>query len=276
MLPFKLSCIYPYPNVSVQNLPKLFLWAPALVGLLAIWLFYTARYTRKILFGGMFFFLAILPVLQIIPFGNALAADRYTYVASIGLFYLLAEGFIWLFARPWRYCRLVRYTLVFLLALIATTMCFFTWERAKIWNNSLTLFEDVLEKYPGSYLAYNNIGVAYLDRKEYSRAISNFKQAAKIDPKSPFAYINLCNTNNLIGNYHLAKMFGWKAVMLAPGNAMAYFNLANAYSALGKDEKAQLLYRKAISIKKDYAEAYQNLAAIYADKGEIDKAIEIV
>ena len=47
------------------------------------------RHNRTILFGSLFFLFTIFIVIQITPIGNAIIADRYTYIPYTGLFFII-------------------------------------------------------------------------------------------------------------------------------------------------------------------------------------------
>jgi len=61
--------------------------------------FIISTFLRKTIFGIGFLPFTVFLVLQFLPVGDAVMADRYSYVPSIGLFYLAGEGFYWLWSR---------------------------------------------------------------------------------------------------------------------------------------------------------------------------------
>jgi hypothetical protein len=97
--PHNLSVLYPYPEEL-----KLYHWLSfgLVILLLAGFLYlivkkYPFTVPQKIyLFGFLFFAVNIFLVLQILPVGDAVMADRYTYVSYIGLFIII--GF---FLKDW-------------------------------------------------------------------------------------------------------------------------------------------------------------------------------
>ena len=104
--PVKLSCIYPYP--ALNHIPFVFFVSPVVVAVCAGLVIFSRRYTRIVIFGTLFFLAAIFPSLQVVPVGSAFAADRYTYLPSIGLFYIAAEGFVILMRKQWKYGRIIK------------------------------------------------------------------------------------------------------------------------------------------------------------------------
>ncbi|MDP4267514.1 MAG: glycosyltransferase family 39 protein, partial [Bacteroidota bacterium] len=77
LLPYNLSAFYPYPNQVSGTLPFKFLIAPVFVFAIFGLIFWSKKYTKIIIFGFLFYLLNILQVLQILPVGNAIAAERY-------------------------------------------------------------------------------------------------------------------------------------------------------------------------------------------------------
>lgn len=273
IMPLKLSCVYPYPSQPVALLPVTFLISPVIVSFFIFVLYRSARYTRKAVFGMLFFVITIaVPGFQIIPMGGSLASDRYTYVAAIGIFYLIGEFLAYLYRNNIKYIKWIS-----VLILIISTAWFsaISWRRCGAWKDGFTLFSDALSKYPNS-LAYNNRGTAYIDRGEFEKAAQDFKKAIWINPKYAPSYVNLCNVYNRMHLNRDAVMAGKKAVELAPDDAKAYFNLGNAYADMNKAGEAVAAYRKALQIRWDYAEAYNNLATIYVIAGENKKAIALL
>src|SRR5690606_33557210 len=80
-------------------LPLKFTIAPAVVIALGILTWLSTRFTRGILFAMLGYLFCILPVLQILPVGEAIASDRYFYVSSIPLFIGIAWAIQSVFIR---------------------------------------------------------------------------------------------------------------------------------------------------------------------------------
>ena len=92
-LPIKLSCLYPYYNFEYN---PTYLYSIIAVILLTLIVALSVKYTRKLLFGAFFFLIALLPILQFIPNSSIIVADRYTYIPSIGIFFIIAIFIYWL------------------------------------------------------------------------------------------------------------------------------------------------------------------------------------
>ena len=306
LVPLNLSCLYPYPNMA-QGLPVSFYAAAMLALVLLAAVAYAVRYARTISFGALFFLITIAPVLQLVPIGQAMAADRYTYIPAIGLLYLVAEGF----ARLWgsggeaaqKRNRLLLAAAIFTCAML----CVLTWQRCLVWKDGVTLWNDVIRNYPldpvayhnralafkdaGNYEraiadfttalsinpqfidAYNNRGLAYKNKKEFKKALADFDTALSLSPRYAKAWCNRGLTCTVIGEYQRAIADLNQALALDPQFAIACYNRGNAYAAIAENDRAIADYTQALSIDPCYAEAYNNRANLLLKKNAYDQAI---
>ena len=93
LAPFKLAGLYPPPPEFKINISQL------ITPLIIIIVLVSLQHTRKIFFGWWFFIISFLTVIQIKITGAALVADRYTYLSSIGLFYIIAEFIVYIYRK---------------------------------------------------------------------------------------------------------------------------------------------------------------------------------
>lgn len=102
--PYKLSYLYPFPSVIGQPLPSWLLIYPLLivVAISSLWN-YLARWYMA--FCLLFFGIHIGVALHIIPLSRfAVVADRYVYLSSIGITFIIAYFIVWscLHYTKWR------------------------------------------------------------------------------------------------------------------------------------------------------------------------------
>ena len=139
VLPFNLSAFYPYPVKSGGTIPAIYYSYIFLTALVAVLVYFSSRYSKKIPFGSGFFLLTIILVLQLFPVGSAIIADRYSYLSSIAILYLVAEGIVFLWSRKQK---------IFAIGILSLFSVFYsakTYSRCKVWENNLTLWTDVIE-----------------------------------------------------------------------------------------------------------------------------------
>jgi len=185
-LPVQLSAFYPYPQPSAGGglPPSLWLYVP--VPLAAAWACITAlRRSRLVAFGMLFFAVNIVFVLQLLPVGLAVMADRYSYVSSVGVFLLIAAGYKQaarkLSSRP-AACLMTVY-----LAILA----FFSFQRCAVWKDSFTLWSDVAAAYQYSPVVWNNLGNARsIMLSDFEGAIADYSRALELSPHFYRAFNN--------------------------------------------------------------------------------------
>jgi tetratricopeptide (TPR) repeat protein len=276
VLPLNLSCIYPYPE-GVSYIPQWKLLGPGVLVILGIlciiFLGKKTQYRDTLLFGCLFFLVTILPVLQILPVGQVIAADRYTYIPAIGIFFLAGRGISYLYENKIQYSLTLKTFSSVLFAGIVIVLGILTWERCHVWRDSITLWSDVLEKYPNSSTAYNDRGGAYLAKKEYQNALYDFTQAIKITPHYAQAHNNLCYTYRMLSENEKAIVHCKKAIEIDPILVESYANLGNMYASTGKYEEAIMMYKKAIEKKIDFR-VYNDLCTVYRTTGRYKNGIE--
>jgi len=269
ILPIKLSCIYP----SIKGMEGLwsYIYLHLIIGILAAGIIW-GRHNKSIPFGIFFFFATILPVLPI-----KIVADRYTYIPSIGLFFIAAKGFSWLYRSARERIKIVKNIAATLLIVILGTFSFLTWERCQDWRSSLSLWNNVLKNYPNTPIAYNNLGEAYLRMGDYEKAISNYNQALKMNPefrRANYFFVNRGSAHLMMGDYEKAIADYHQALRIKPNDANAYHNRGTAYLYKGDVEMAIADFNNALEINSQYAEAYFNKALACEKIGRNQEAIE--
>ncbi|MGB3340576.1 MAG: tetratricopeptide repeat protein [bacterium] len=263
VLPVRLSAIYPYPNLSGSTLPMIFYVSPLIVIGLIILASYVGKRSRKILFGSAFFLFNIVTVIGIIPLaGDAIAADRYTYIPSIGISFLIAAGFYYLYKKKSIDLKFHKHILLLILISVLAIFSILTWQRCKVWKNDMTLWEDALSKYP-SPVAFNNRGLAFYEKKQYEKAIKDFNNALDMDSEYSTAYYNRANAYDAKVDYHRAIADYSKAIGLNPKAAKAYNNRGLTYGRVDQYQRAIDDFTEAVRIDPTYALAFNNRGMIY-------------
>lgn len=264
--PTNLSVIYPYP----QNKTISIIFGYVFIALLGFIIYKLIKIKNKnLLFGIVFFIINLIVVLQFVPFGEVLTADRYMYFAIIGLSIVLFS----LLKIPNKYIGIT--SLVLIIGLGS-----FTFLRLNVWKNSIALYEDILVKNPRSYIALNSLGAEYMKKKEYAlaekyynksiyensnsyksfynrallysiknetkKAISDYTKSIELANYYK-AYVGRATIYYLIKDFSKAINDAEKALVLNPNNAKANFVLANCYDDLNQLDKALYYYNLAIS-----------------------------
>lgn len=268
VFPVGLSAFYPYPNGINNAIGGIFLPSLPLLLAVSVAVIISARYTRKAVFGAIFFLVVIFPVIKVIPLGRAITADRYVYIAYIGLFYIIAEGLCCLSRKGGLYKTAV-------IVLSAAFICFFsflTWQRCSVWKDDISLWNDALKRYPSTE-AYLGRGIAHANAGRIDEAMRDYNKALEIDPYFSDIYTNRGNLYAARAELDKAVEDYSMAIRLSPGAYKPYYNRGVIYNRTGDYGKSIPDFSEAIKLKPDCVEAYCSRGASFGNIGEEDKAI---
>lgn len=249
--PLHLSALYPFPVNPDKGLIIQFYLSFLVVLGIVIAVFYSRKFSKKVVFGSLFFLITILPVLQIISIGNIIVAERYTYVPVIGICFIVAEGLIYLQKKTFWKNGFIKTMVVAGFIAIIFIYGSITYQRCGIWKDSLSLWNDVLKRHQ-CWLAYYNRGVAWNIKGDPVNAITDYTAAIALRPSYIDAYNNRGNAYDDIGDHDRAIEDYNQLIILKPNFAKAYFNRGLAYFAKGEIEKAVVDMEEALTLDPDY------------------------
>jgi tetratricopeptide (TPR) repeat protein len=122
--------------------------------------------------------------------------------------------------------------------------------------------------------AYNYLGFVYFGEGKVDEAIKYYHKALDnelyLNPQD--AHMNLGLAYLSRQEYRKAMLQLEEAVRLVPDFAAAYNNLGKAYEGLGQYDKARFNYEKAVEFNPQYADAYLNLGKLLYRSGERKRA----
>jgi tetratricopeptide (TPR) repeat protein len=120
--------------------------------------------------------------------------------------------------------------------------------------------------------AYTARATGYYRKNDYDRAIADYTEAIRIDPKYAIAYDNRGNVFHRKGDYDRAIRDYDEAIRLAP-LAATYASRGLAYRNKGNFDRAIADYTEAIRLDPKLAEAHHNRGVAYLNKGDYDRAV---
>ena len=257
IFPGNLSVFYSYPaNLNTISIIGII----TLIFLIAVIYFIVKNKKWHTMFSVSFFLVNIFLVLQIIPFGDAITADRYMYIPIIGLSLLL----IYLFIK-------LEINKMFLVLLIMV-LPFLSVLRASLWEDNILLLKNSLKKNPTSIIPLNSIGVIYMERNDFKNAFNYLNKTINYSPNYYKGYYNRGLLNGKIGNYKNAISDFSKAIELTD-YYKAYVGRGNSYLMLKDYSKAFSDAEKANSLNKNNPRTLFLLANCYDDLNQFEKAI---
>jgi tetratricopeptide (TPR) repeat protein len=263
LLPINLSILVPLPTKIDNLLPTAYYFTPLILVFLTFLVWYFDKHRKFVIFGLGFFLVNIALVIQIVPYGQVIVADRYTYLSHISLFLLLGYA---LFEFNKLYPKLRNYVgaLVFAFAVVCVGMTFW---RNQIWRNSRTLWSDVIDKNPTYYLPYAGRGGYYYERGNYDAALADYKKAVSFKPNNGSVYNNTGLCYYIAKDYKRALENFSVAIQYDTKDAEIFNNLGNAYYMLQDYKEAIKIYDKVLQLNQQHASAYHYRGLCHALSG---------
>ncbi len=267
VVPIKLSVFYPYPETLDKINSPLVYAAPVIVAALAA-LVFKYRKNRVLVFGALFFCVTIALVIQLIPVGTAVRADRYSYVSLIGL--LIFAGY--LFALIYEARPAQQKALTALAGLYFVIIGGLTFSRTTAFKDSLAVYNDALENYP-SFMIYNNRGVIFFNNKQYKEALADFEEVEKIKPAFPNIWYNSGYAWQQLGNMPKALEHYSRALKADPKNTDILSKVQAIHTTQNDLATALGDANKILELKPDLVEAYFNRAELLGRMGRTKEAV---
>jgi protein O-mannosyl-transferase len=265
ILPINLSAYYFCPNKAT-----LLQWFCFII-LLIIFLL-SVRYRKRIspsrlsVFAFCFYLANIVFLIQLIPLGNVLMADRYIYLSSIGFFLLVAMFIVQLAGK---------FSIVYLfLGISLVLLGFKTHERIKVWNNSMVFWSDLIEKNNNLPFAWFSRGLYKESQGDNEGAMNDFNMAIQLHPNYKEVYYEKSNIFLRMGKKQLAMDNILKAIFIDPKFYDAYLLRGNLKNETGDYQGAIEDFSKVIQLKPDYAIAFFNRGNILREKGDLKSAMD--
>jgi Flp pilus assembly protein TadD len=267
--PVNLTFSYPRWTINPVN-PLAYGWLAAGIAL-CIAIYFARRFVGRSVEVAILFYVATLsPLLGFImlyTFRYTFVADHYQYVASIGLFALVAAG-IAIACKTKPLLKLAGSGALLL------TLGLLTWQQAGIYRNPETLWHDTLAKNPRCSMAHNNLGSLLYEREHVEEAMEHYHKAIQNDPNNYEALNNLGIALASRGQFDDAIVNFRHALQIRPNFSGALVSLGIALATRGQFDDAIANFRQAIQIDPNNCEALNNLGTALASREQFDEAIK--
>ncbi len=167
-IPHSFSPYHPYSAVESVS--------PLLTGLIGLGfctllILSYLRDWRELFFGLAFYLCTIGLVVQLIPVGSAIVAERYTYLPYIGLAYCLGMIYHILHKQKYGWIPSLLIPSMFMMFIIQTRL------QSDIWQDHTTLFGQAVERYPDDPYAREYLATGYWEDRDIDSAIYHIKYA---------------------------------------------------------------------------------------------------
>jgi tetratricopeptide (TPR) repeat protein len=205
-----------------------------LVSVVTCFCIYISKRQRLWLTVWGYYIITLVPVLGLIQVGGQFMADRYTYLPSLGPFFIIGLFIAWSLHKliVLKNNKNISIILVSVFCtLIVVSMSYLTYMQIGIWKNGIDLWSYVIKKEPEKVLfAYYNRGGALAKAgkyheaiEDYSRVINkNYKEYSKVYVDRGLVYLKIGKTEPAIDDFRkacdLRDGFGCKALRIYSRN----------------------------------------------------------
>ncbi len=268
IIPLDLSIFYPYPETDDKINTIWVYLSPAVLLALAFIVWKYFRESKVLVFGIAFFLITILLVLQLLPVGDALYADRYTYLPSIGLFFIAAHYFVSFSKVPH-----IRKALLLAGSAYLLFLCYTSFQRTKVWHDSITLYSDAIDKGYEAAIIYNNRGAVLSDSSRNEEALADFELLVKLKPRYTNAWKNKGLIQIRLEQKENAIISFNEAIAQVPADAANYMNRGTLFIEQNDFENAIKDFSKIIELNPTSGEGYYARSEAYGKSNKLTEAL---
>jgi protein O-mannosyl-transferase len=267
--PVRLAVLYPHPGSSL-GVWKIIAAAAILISITAlVWLWRERRYPVV----GWFWFLGTLtPVIGILSFGEQAMADRYAYLAYIGLFIAV----VWGVADSARARKIPAAWLAVPAVLILATLGVLSRRQLSYWHDSEALWRHTLSVTEGNYIAHGGLARALAREGRTDDAIAEFNAAESLHAYSFSDLIGVGVFEQTHGHSQDAVAQYERALGAAEDSksrAVALSDLATAYLQTGDVDYARTNFSNALQQNPDNVAALEGSGLLAERDGDFTLAV---
>lgn len=219
----------------------------------------------------------IIPIFPEEADTNLFTPIHFLYLPSVGFFLCAGIAIQWLqegmATRP--HGHLLKKASFFVAISVVLFFATLSIRRNALYRNGITLFEYVVEMHPNDLSFNYNLGNAYMAAGRTDEAIGAYQASVRCDPRNPAASDPW---NNMGVAYAQKKMLreaisaGQAAAALNPSSSVVKKNLGNSYMLAGDLAGAERQFLSALQLNSSDAEAHNFLGMLYLRKRDYDKA----
>ncbi len=231
------------------------------------------RNVRFASFGIAWFFATLAPVLNAHWLAANVFTERYLYLPSVGVAWLVGLGVskLWSRAAP---RPAERRALVLAGLAVGGLFAARIVLRNRDWNNDIVLYTRTLELSPDAYVIQNNLAAVYWHQGDRDKAENMWREALTQDPNHPDALNNMGMVAGRKKQYAQAAEFFERSIKLKPDEPDPHLNLGTTYRLMGMPDLAERELRMALALAPiDYL-VLNELGQLFLDEGRVGEAEE--
>ena len=195
------------------------------------------------------------------------------YLPMVGVALIIARALEKLFHKlsvDSTFGKLVMVGLYLWVAVLGVASVRQTW----LWRDPLSMWEATLKANPTSFAANNNLGLLFMRRGEYDRAITLYEKASELSPSLDIPYFNQGEAYRFGGDNAQAKKMYAKTIWINPGHVDARVNLAEILWKEGKEDEAIEYLKKSITRNPRSGKLHSELGLFYYNQGKEEDSLK--
>ncbi|MDA0376632.1 MAG: tetratricopeptide repeat protein, partial [bacterium] len=246
LLPTRLSMVY--EQITPIGIFQEDFFFPVLILIAIAVISIASRAFGKIVsFCMMWYALTLLPNL-----GNSIkgiessiyyASDRYVYIPTIGIFFMVACGVAWAIEHSAKRKQILIATLT---VLVVTAYGFAAHNYANLWLTPKGYHERIARLYPESLLPRILIGMVLIQEENNEAALPHFEKAVERKPEYSIPRAHLGLTLVKTGEVDRGITELEKALEINSSRTDSYVYLSYAYMLKGDEQKSRELLEEAL------------------------------
>lgn len=289
LLPLSLSPYYPYPEDAGLEMGLWHFIGPVwiIITLVAGYLFWKKK-EFNLFWGVSFFFLNIILMIKFldVPFGDYYMADRYNYLPTVGLMWILVAFLSWAGKKS----SLKEDQIIWLVVAYAVFLGVKASNQIEVWSNSESLWAEASRSYPDYAHAQNMLAISQLQAGKNREAGRSFEKLVQVDPQFEGGYENLATLAFREGRKKEALSYVKKALEYRDTNvttlklavqigssediALALESVKKMNQIQPESESNKLLYAQVL-IKDNQIDAAKSILEKLESKGAYDLITQI-
>jgi tetratricopeptide (TPR) repeat protein len=147
------------------------------------------------------------------------------------------------------------------------------WRAKGDTDRAIADYNEAIRLDPKVAPPFNNCGLAWRAKGDLERAMADYNEAIRIDPKYAPPYINRGKARGDNGELDRAIADYDEAIRVDPKFALSYYNRGKTWSDKGELDRAIADYNEAIRLDPNFAVAYNNRGDTRFEKGDLERAI---
>ncbi len=235
-----------YPRLGNSNLLLQAVGSGLLLLLLSL-LVWRYRQYRFMVVGWLWFLITLLPMIGVIQVGEQAMADRYAYLAFVGLFLMV----IWGLAEVVRAWKISPAWAAAAAAAVLLALGTLSYRQLGFWRDSVTLWSYTLRVTHNNYMAHANLAIALDKQGRAEEAIVHYHAAIALHEYPPSELLKFAIYEETHGHVQDAMNDFIKVLRTATEPAMqaaALADIAALYLQLGRSAEAQATYERALRL----------------------------